>query len=502
VTSKEVINNYKRPFYLSNISIIIASCLWILFGIGLLVAIILAFLQKRYDNKHMNTLHQVVKKEVEASCDSLIRTAQEEADQIKLNAEKENQHLANLTQDLIHNKNKVQETYEGLVEKVDKLSKQESNMKAKLSKLKPAHKAVLASVDFYRQNGSYTELDKSISDLLYPSVELPLHSYDVKVLKQKSNNVKKIISKLLEDYEARYTTKANQSIYSLMVIGLQAELQNVLINLKFDKIENTKTHINEIAIKYIDIAGKGNQNIYSTLVKFIGELESLFLQLADIEYEYYVKKEQQKEEQRLIREQMAQEAAERKLLKEQQKKIEKEELKFHQEINNLEEQLKGEKDDKALKDLKKRIEELTLQLNEVEHKKEDIINLQNGKAGNVYIISNIGSFGEDTFKIGMTRRLEPSDRIKELSSASIPFPFDVHSMIFSDDAPALEKRLHDILHNKRVNKVNLRKEFFNSSIDELETLVNDLDPTAEFKRTLVSYEYQQTLELINKEKVQ
>ena len=94
----------------------------------------------------------------------------------------------------------------------------------------------------------------------------------------------------------------------------------------------------------------------------------------------------------------------------------------------------------------------------------------------------------------MTRRLEPQDRVDELGSASVPFKFDVHSFIFSDDAVALENKIAiEILNNKRVNKVNMRKEFFKTSIDELEQIVNDIDPTAEFKRTILAEEYRQSL---------
>ena len=131
----------------------------------------------------------------------------------------------------------------------------------------------------------------------------------------------------------------------------------------------------------------------------------------------------------------------------------------------------------------------------VETKKEDIISRQNGKAGNVYIISNLGSFGDNVFKIGMTRRLDPFERIKELGSASVPFTFDIHSFIFSDDAVGLEQKLHNILEDKRVNKINLRKEFFKVSIDELEELVNDIDPSAEFNKTMIAEEYHQSLSL-------
>jgi len=504
--------DFKRPFYMNTFLILILSALWLFAGIPFLVAIALAFIQMKYDKKYVSTLKDRVTQEVEINCIEIVRKAekdaenikreaQNKADMIKSNAERNHIDLINSVKQLTDKKNDLSNHNESLEIKVSKLTTQESNLKIKIKKLKSAHKAVVESIKYYQEHGEYEEVDIDIKQLLYPTVELPLHTNDVKVLKQQSNEVKKHINSLITNYEKRYTTKANKSIYSLMVIALQSELQNILISLKYDKIENTRTNVKEVSLKYIEIAGKGNKQIYSTLVKFIGELESLFLDLVNIEYEYYVKREQQKEEQRLIREQMAQEAAERKLLKEQQKKIEKEEQKYHQEIDNLQSMLTDETDNKKLSELEKRIAELNLLLQEVEEKKEEIVNLQNGKAGNVYIISNIGSFGKNMFKVGMTRRLEPMDRVKELSSASVPFSFDVHSFIFSEDAPSLEKRLHDSLHDNRVNKVNIRKEFFTSTIDEMEKLVSELDPTAEFKKTLIAQEYQQTLEIISNNQI-
>lgn len=96
------------------------------------------------------------------------------------------------------------------------------------------------------------------------------------------------------------------------------------------------------------------------------------------------------------------------------------------------------------------------------------------------------------FKVGMTRRLNPQDRVDELGDASVPFKFDVHSFIFSDDAVGLESRLHSILEPKRVNKVNRRKEFFYTNVDELEQLVQEIEPTAEFNRTMMAEEFRQS----------
>lgn len=111
----------------------------------------------------------------------------------------------------------------------------------------------------------------------------------------------------------------------------------------------------------------------------------------------------------------------------------------------------------------------------------------------MYVINNLGPFGDDVFKIGMTRRLNPQERIDEFGSASVPFKFDVHSFIFSEDAVKLESDLHSALDSRRLNKVNLRKEFFKVSIDELESLVERIDPAAEFNRTMQAEQYYQSL---------
>jgi len=275
--------------------------------------------------------------------------------------------------------------------------------------------------------------------------------------------------------------------------SLMAELQNILYNLKYEKLDVAIENVKTMVAKYLEIAGNGNQSIAGTLTKFIGEMEYLFMNAVKIEYNYYVKKEQAKQEQLALREQMRQEAEERKALEAEKKKIEKEEEKFKLEIDKVNELIANTKDDSELEKLRNRILQLEGQLSEVEDKKHEIMNLQNGKAGTVYVISNLGSFGEDVFKIGMTRRLEPQDRVNELGDASVPFKFDVHSFIFSKDAVDLENRMHTILNNQRVNKVNMRKEFFRISIDELEELVNEIEPTAEFNKTMLAEEFRQTL---------
>lgn len=395
------------------------------------------------------------------------------------------------------------EDISSLSAQLQKLDGQVNTQKNKVARSKELYQSIEYALDtFINTDIPYDSCllnphEKKDLDLLAPSVILKLHCMDVKDLRKAYRENTKQIDKLMELYESRYTTKANRSIYSLMVIALKAELQNILYNLKFEKLDKSIDDIRSISAKYLKIAGEGNQSIAGTLTKFIGELEYLFINAIKIEYNYYVRKEQARQEQLALKEQMRQEAEERKALEAERKKVEKEESKYRAEIDKLNQLMEQNPADTETEKLKARILELQQQLSDVIVKKDEIVNLQNGKAGNVYIISNFGSFGENIFKIGMTRRLDPQDRINELGSASVPFKFDVHSFIFSEDAVSLEKKLHDTLNDKRLNKVNLRKEFFKIDIEELEELVTSIDPTAEFNKTMLAEEFRQSLDMVS-----
>lgn len=390
-----------------------------------------------------------------------------------------------------------------LKDEINKLEKKQNNRIKKIQKLDTIQKSINGCLKKYFEF-SHEPYDRTITlpaelikdiNTYAPSVILKLHNMDYKELNTAFKSNEKIITELLEKYANRYTTKTNQAIYQLMVIALRSELQNVLYTLNYKKLDEALNNIREIINKYLNIARSGNQTISSTLTKFIGELEILFIDAVKIEYEYYVKKEAARQEQLALREQMRQEAEERRRLKEQEEQMKQEAAKYETEIANINEQLKTSEDDEKTKQLLAKIKELESQLNDIDKKKEEITNLQNGKAGYVYVISNLGSFGDNIFKIGMTRRLDPQERIDELGSASVPFKFDVHSFIFSNDAVQLESDLHQALENNRVNKVNNRKEFFKISIDDLENLVYKFDPAAEFNKTMVAEQYRQTLSI-------
>lgn len=365
----------------------------------------------------------------------------------------------------------------------------------KNEKLKPLAKSIQSAYNEW-MTGDTTQAIRQIESLnledLLPEPEL--NCLTMKALNARYKALRKQIVELCRAYESRYTTKTNATLYKLMVLAMEAELENVLYKLQFGRLELGIDAVKRLTEKYYALASEGNQSIAPTLKSFIGQIESLYLDVVATEYEYYVQRERAKEEQRAIREQMRQEAEERKQLEREKKKVEAEERKYQQEIERIQLEMSTAQNEE-LESLRKRLEEMTALMNKVEERKAEIVNLQNGKAGTVYVISNIGSFGDDVFKIGMTRRLEPEDRVNELGSASVPFPFDVHSFIFSEDAPALEAALHRELNDRRVNKVNLRKEFFRVSIEELQQLVEKYDPTAPFRITALAEQYRQSLSI-------
>lgn len=442
-------------------------------------------------------------------------TSQRIIQQLKQEIEKSKEEALNLENQRALLKNKLNDETESTKEKlndlkiktderilslnveIEKTEKKLKTAKNKLDRTKELSKSVDYSIsNFFEYSPDLAELKLYKSEFdeleeLSPSVILKLHYMDVKSLRKAFKDNDKQIEKVLSQYRSRYTTKANKAIYDLMVIALRAELQNILYNLKYEKLDNAIEQVKNTSQKYLNIAAQGNQNIAGTLTKFIGEIEYLFINAVKIEYNYYVKKEQAKQEQLAIKEQIRQEAEERKALEQEKKKIENEELKYNNEIEKLKEQLKASADEES-KALNAKILELQAKLADVTIKKDNIVQLQNGKAGNVYIISNLGSFGENVFKVGMTRRIDPQDRVNELGNASVPFKFDVHSFIFSEDAVGLESKLHSILNDKRVNKVNMRKEFFYTTVDELEELVNKIEPTAEFNKTMLAEEFRQS----------
>lgn len=206
-------------------------------------------------------------------------------------------------------------------------------------------------------------------------------------------------------------------------------------------------------------------------------------------------RERDKEQQRRIREQIREEEKARREIERALKDAAKEEDALQKAMAKVQAQAAKANDEQRAA-FEAQLQELQAKLSEAESRNQRALSMaQQTKAGHVYVISNIGSFGEHVYKVGMTRRLEPLDRVKELGDASVPFGFDVHAMIWSDDAPRLESQLHKIFVRSQVNKVNPRKEFFRVPLGEIRGYLEQQGINASWTVAAAAAEYRETLEL-------
>jgi hypothetical protein len=289
--------------------------------------------------------------------------------------------------------------------------------------------------------------------------------------------------------KAKGTKMTNDNIKQILR-SFNNECDAVIDKVKYNNIDSIKNRLT----KAFNDLNKLNETVRVSLTH---EYLNLKIKELNLCYEYAIKKQEEKEEQQRIKEQMREEQKVLKEIEALKTKIEKEEQHFFQAIEQLNNKLKYASSDNERLDLEEKLKEFQGKLAALEKDKQDILNReQNTRAGYVYIISNIGSFGDNVYKIGMTRRLEPMDRVKELGDASVPFNFDVHAMIFSDDAPKLENELHKAFGEKKLNLVNIKREFFKVSLSEIEdTVRKNHNKTVEFTKIAEANEYRQSLEI-------
>lgn len=287
--------------------------------------------------------------------------------------------------------------------------------------------------------------------------------------------------------------KMVKDMQKLVLRAFNAECDDVISKVKYNNYDSSLKRLmsaRDAISKLGEIMGVSISYSY-----FNSKKEELSLAL-----EYQLQKQKEKEEQKMLREQLREEAKLKKEIEEARKNIEKEQKHYTNALNKALESLDAAKTDEEKAALQEKIEELNGSLDAINKNLADIDYREaNKKAGYVYVISNIGSFGENVYKIGMTRRLDPMERIYELGDASVPFNFDVHAMIFSDDAPKLEAALHNAFADKKVNMINTRREFFNVTLDEIEQVVKDnYEKSAEFVRLADAEQYRLTLKLKEK----
>ncbi len=212
-------------------------------------------------------------------------------------------------------------------------------------------------------------------------------------------------------------------------------------------------------------------------------------------FEYQQKKQEEKEALKRAREELREQQKLEQEIRQARERIAKEKKHYVRAIAELETKLKESTSEVERALVMEKLEEVKGQYSELE-KEEKVIDYreQNAKAGYVYIISNIGAFGENVYKIGMTRRLEPMDRIDELGDASVPFAFDLHALIFSENAPALEAKLHEHFYKGRINKLNARKEFYRANILEIEQVIKEnYDKVVDVVKEAPAEQYRESL---------
>lgn len=270
-----------------------------------------------------------------------------------------------------------------------------------------------------------------------------------------------------------------------------SDCDTIISKVKYNNLETIESRIK----KSFSTLNKLNQDLE---IKIKEDYLNLKLKELHLTYGKELKIQEEKEAKRIEKEILREEKRLMKELEEKRLSIIKERTHYTNELNNLSHLLEK---DPSNNDILEKIKEFEVKIQEIENSLKDIDYRENNKrAGYVYIISNIGSFGENIFKIGMTRRLDPLDRVRELGDASVPFQFDIHALIFSEDAPALENAIHKSLEDKKVNMKNSRKEFFSVTIEEIEKIVKDnFSKTVEFVYKPEAEQYNQSL-LIKKSK--
>lgn len=290
----------------------------------------------------------------------------------------------------------------------------------------------------------------------------------------------------VEGSKSKGKTMTNRNI-RLTSRAFNNECDALIANVRWNNITRMEERLSK-AYEAIEKMNASNKIFISK------QYVNLKLEELRLTHEYRDKKQKEKEEQAEIRQQMREEAK----LQQEVETAQKDENKYQ----NLLDKAKKEAEKAAgaaLEKIQLKMAKLEQELQEAHEKNERAKSMaQQTKAGHVYIISNIGSFGEDVYKIGMTRRLDPMDRVKELGDASVPFIFDVHAMVYSEDAPSLENELHKVFDIDRLNLVNTRKEFFNVNLDSIKEEVFKKFPDVEFIETAEARQYKESLALRQK----
>lgn len=279
--------------------------------------------------------------------------------------------------------------------------------------------------------------------------------------------------------------KMLKGLQKLLLRAFNTECDNIVANVKISNYDRSIAKMEKARSTISECSSSLKIEISDEYLELKKKELSLALDFAIVKHE-------EKERIRELKAQEREAAKAQKEIEEARKKLLKEQAHYQNAMQMLLLQLEKEPDNQDL--IAKKVE-LEADIADTQKAIEDVDYREaNRRAGYVYVISNIGAFGKDVYKIGMTRRLEPMDRVNELGDASVPFNFDVHALIFTEDAPTLESALHKAFDDRKVNKVNTRREFFKVSLDEIKKVVREnFDKTVEWVDIPEAEQYRQSL---------
>lgn len=452
-----------------NLSAIIALAIFIL-------PIIVAFLYRYKAKKLKGSLakSQLEITTIKAERDSLIETLKpitdvkqeagrlySEADAANLNAKSVLKAAKEKAQELVdQGQSEADKTIESAKNRAQEIAGSALEAKEKADSYAAAIKAMKNTIEGYQDD--YIIPNHSVLDDL-------ADEYSHKEAGEQLKLARKRVKDMVKDSRAADCdyAEANRRAYAIhfAVDAFNGKVDTALAKVKHDNYGKIKQAIID-AYALVNHNGQPFRNARIEQEYLDARLEELKWAVATHEL-----RQQELAEQKELREQIREEEKARREMEKAIKDAEKEERMLQKALEKARKELAGATEEQKLQ-YEAQLAELESKLSEAEAKGQRALSMaQQTKRGHVYVISNIGSFGEEVFKVGMTRRLEPMDRVKELGDASVPFSFDVHAMIYSDDAPALEKSLHRVFDDKSVNKVNPRKEFFKLPLSEIKQAV-------------------------------
>jgi len=420
--------------------------------------------------------------EAEVFSEKLRQEVAGEIEEIKNSAEKErNELMTSVLRRAEETKESAQKELVKLEGQKDELLKKIRELEKKLSSSKTAveHKSIAEAMAPYQylMNGP-------VSSKIKAKLEKVKDKQKSLILKGKAYKITSFISWNNNLASGKAMQKRHAKF---LLIAFNAEVDNLISN---TSAKNFTSNAKKIE-KWFDQVNKNGQDSCIVLSR---DLLSLRLEEQRYVFEHKYKKEMELEEQRYMRETLREEAKVKREIEKFVIEREKEEKSYQKDLKQALLTIETASQEQVDK-LTLHIEELKLKLSRATEEKERALSMaQLTRSGYVYIISNKGSFGQNVYKIGMTRRLEPLDRVRELSGASVPFYYDVHALIPSDDAPSLENKLHNKFAAKRVNKVNQRREFFRLSPEDIENALKEfVEEDVNIIHDVVSDQYEETL---------